>query len=74
MNKNLISLRHLKNIAINKNIDKYIKEYGYSSVKNKKYYIINISNKKINFGYNRYEDYTINKDKQKLLNFRNRFN
>ena len=65
MNKNLISLRHLKNIAINKNIDKYIIEYGYSSVKNKKYYIINISNKKINFGDNRYEDYTINKDKQK---------
>jgi len=65
MNKNLLSLRHLKNIAINKNIDKYIIEYGYSSVKNKKYYIINISNKKINFGDNRYEDYTINKDKQK---------
>ena len=38
-NKNLISLKHLKLIAINKDIDKNIKEYGYSKQKNKKYYI-----------------------------------
>ena len=48
-NKNLISLKHLKLIAINKAIDKNIKEYGYSKQKNKKYYIINISDKKNKF-------------------------
>ena len=74
MNKNLISLKHLKTIAINKNIDKYILEYGYSKVKDKKYYIINISHKKINFGNINYSDYTINKDNQRLENFRSRFN
>ena len=72
-NKNLISLKHLKTIAINKGIDKNIKEYGYSKQKTKKYYIINISDKKINFGNILYSDYNIHKDKERRDRFRARF-
>lgn len=46
-------------------------EFGISIVKHKKYYVI-YNNKKINFGDNRYEDYTIHKDKIRRSNYRKR--
>ena len=48
-----------------------ISEYGYSDVKNKKYYVI-YDNKKINFGDIRYQDYLIHKDLKRKKNYRTR--
>ena len=73
MNNNLVSLDKLKRVARQKGLNKYIKEIGYSKVKNKKYYIITIDNKKVNFGFNKMEDYLIHHDKQRRDNFKNRF-
>jgi hypothetical protein len=53
-NSNLVSINKLKQVAKQKGIYKYIKEIGYSKVKNKKYYVITIDNKKVNFGDIRY--------------------
>jgi hypothetical protein len=50
MNKNLVSLQELDNIASKNGLKKYYKEINYSNVKNKKYYVITIDNKKVNFG------------------------
>jgi hypothetical protein len=50
-NSNLVSINKLKQVARNKGISKYIKEIGYSKAKNKKYYVITIDNKKVNFGF-----------------------
>ncbi len=73
-NKNLVSLDILKQIAIDKGIDKYILEIGYSNKKYKKYYVITINNKRIDFGDIRYEDYLIHNDLKRLKLFRERFN
>ncbi len=73
MNNNLVSLDKLKRIARQKGLNKYIKEIGYSKVKNKKYYIITIDNKKVNFGYNQMADYLIHKDNKRRERFKNRF-
>ena len=51
MNNNLTFIDTLKRIARNKGLNKYYKEIGFSKVKNKKYYVITIDNKKINFGF-----------------------
>ena len=69
-NKNLVSINKLKNIARQKNINKYIKEIGYSKAKDKKYYIITSDNKKVNFGSLKYADYLIHKDKDRKTQFR----
>ena len=74
MNNNLVPIDKLKRIARQKNINKYIKEIGYSKTKNKKYYVITIDNKKVNFGSLDYEDYLIHKDKDRRDRFRARFN
>jgi hypothetical protein len=58
-NKNLVNLELLKNIVKKKGLNKYIKDINYSKVKNKKYYVITIDNKKVNFGSLDYEDYLI---------------
>ena len=73
-NNNLISIDKLKNIIKQKNLNKYINDVGYSKVKNKKYYVITIDNKKVNFGYIKMEDYLIHKDKERRARFRARFN
>ena len=73
MNNNLTSIDTLKRIAKNKGLNKYYKEIGFSKVKNKKYYVFTIDNKKVNFGYNKMEDYTQNKDKDRRDIFRARF-
>ena len=49
-NNNLISIDKLKNIIKQKNLNKYIKEIGYSKAKGKKYYVITVDNKKVHFG------------------------
>lgn len=41
MENNLVSLDKLKRVARQNGISKYIKEIGYSKVKDKKYYLIN---------------------------------
>ena len=75
MNNNLTSIDTLKRIARNKGLNKYYKEIGFSKVKNKKYYVITIDNKKVNFGYNNnnMQDYTQHKDKDRRDRFRARF-
>lgn len=73
MNKNLVDLDILKNIAKNKGINKYIKEIGYSKRKDKKYFIKNIDNKIVHFGAIKFEDYLIHGDKYRLNNFQDRF-
>jgi hypothetical protein len=72
-NNNLVSIEKLKNIIKEKKISKYIKDIGYSKVKNKKYYVITIDNKRVNFGDIRYQDYLSLKDKKRRDNFRSRF-
>ena len=72
-NNNLISIEKLKQVAKKKGLKKYIKEINYSKVKNKKYYVITIDNKKVNFGSLDYEDYLIHKDKVRRDNFLKRF-
>ena len=56
-NKTIISIDKLKKIAIQKGLNKYIKEIRYSTVKNKKYCIITIDNKKVNFGSLNYQNF-----------------
>ena len=73
METNLISLDKLKKIAISKGLNKYIKEIRYSTVKNKKYCIITIDNKKVNFGDIRYQDKNQHQDKERVERFRARF-
>ncbi len=65
MEDNLVSINKIKKIAKQKGIFKYIKDIGYSKAKNKKYYIITIDNKRVNFGYIKMEDYLIHKDKER---------
>ncbi len=72
-NSNLVSIERLRRIAKEKNIMKYIKEINYSKVQNKKYYVITVDNKKINFGDVRYSDFLTNKDLEKRKRFRARF-
>ena len=72
-NSNLVSINKLKQVAKQKGIYKYIKEIGYSKVKNKKYYVITIDNKKVNFGDIRYQDWLSHKDKNRRYKFRARF-
>lgn len=70
MNKNLVDLNTLKNIAVKKDINKFIVDYGYSNRKNKKYYIKNINGKIIHFGDIRYPDNLVDpneKRKQKFI-------
>ena len=74
MENNLVSIAKLKTIAKQKNIDKYIKEIGYSKAKNKKYYVITIDNKRINFGDIRYQDKNQHNDKIRVEKFKARFN
>lgn len=74
MNNNLVSLNKLMEIAKEKGIDKYIKKIGFSNRKYKKYYVITIDNKKVDFGDIRYEDYLIHNDINRLKLFRARFN
>lgn len=72
-NNNLVSLEKLRNVAREKGINKYIKEIGYSSIKNKKYYIKTIDNKKVDFGSSLYSDFLLHKDKDRRDKFRKRF-
>ena len=62
MNNHLVSLEKLKKVAKEKGLLKYIKEIGYSKVVGKKYYVITIDNKKVNFGYNKMDDFLIHHD------------
>ena len=71
---NLVSLEKLKRVARQKGISKYYKEIGYSNVKGKKYYVITIDGKKVNFGSNKYQDFLTHHDKERRDNFRSRFN
>jgi hypothetical protein len=73
MNNNLTSIDTLKRIARNKGLNKYYKEIGFSKVKNKKYYVITIDNKRVNFGYDKMQDYTQHKNKDRRDRFRARF-
>ena len=73
MNNHLVSLDKLKKVAKNKGLLKYIKEIGYSKVKNKKYFVITIDNKKVNFGYNKMDDYLVHKDDDRRQRFKERF-
>ena len=73
MNNHLVSLDKLKKVAKDKGLLKYIKEIGYSKVKNKKYYVITIDNKKVSFGYNKMDDYLVHKNDDKRVRFRARF-
>ena len=73
MNKNLVDLKIIKNIIYNKGFDEYIKQVGYSSDKNKKYYVILKNGKVVNFGSRSHEDYLIHHDKERQINFKKRF-
>lgn len=73
MNKNLVDLNILKNIAIKKDINRFIVDYGYSDRKNKKYYIKNINGKIIHFGDIRYPDFLIHKDEKRRQKFISRW-
>ena len=73
MNNNLVSIDKLKRIAKQKGLMKYIKEIGYSKAKNKKYYVITIDNKRVNFGYIKMADYLVHHDKDRRDRFRARF-
>lgn len=70
MESNVISIKKLKSIADSKKL-RY-KDIGYSKVKNKKYYVINENNKRVNFGDKRYEDYLIHSDEKRRKQYRNR--
>ena len=73
MEKNLVSLEKLKRVARSKGLMKYIKEIGYSKAKGKKYYVITIDNKKVNFGDINMQDYLIHHDKERRKRFKDRF-
>ena len=69
-NKTIISIDKLKKIAIQKGLNKYIKEIRYSTVKNKKYCIITIDNKRVNFGDIRYENFLQHHDEERRKRFK----
>jgi hypothetical protein len=73
MNSNLIPLDKLKNIVKVKGLNKYIKDIGYSKVKDKKYFVITIDDKKVNFSYDKMEDYLIHHNDERRKRFRARF-
>jgi len=70
---NLVSLDKLKKIAAKKGLMKYIKEIGYSKAKGKKYYVITIDNKKVNWGYNKMDDFLTHHDPIRQKRFKDRF-
>ena len=70
MENNLVSIEKLKQVAKRNKLSKYIKEIGYSKVKDKKYYVITIDNKKVNFGNLKYEDYLIHHDEERRKRFK----
>jgi len=70
---NLVSLDKLKKIAAQKGLMKYIKEIGYSKAKGKKYYVITIDNKKVNWGYNKMDDFLTHHDPIRQKRFKDRF-
>ena len=49
-NSNLVSIGKLKRVIKEKGLMKFVKDVGYSNAKGKKYYVITIDNKKVNFG------------------------
>ena len=73
MNNNLVSIQKIKKIVKQKGLMKFIKDVNYSNVQNKKYYVITIDNKKVNFGDIRYSDWLTHHDKIRRENFRKRF-
>ena len=73
MNKNLVELNIIKNIIKNKGLDKYIKQIGYSNIKDKKYYVILKNEKIIHYGNINYQDYLIHQDDKRRDNFKKRF-
>ena len=73
MNSNLVSIEKLKQLAKQKGLMKYIKEIGYSKVKDKKYYVITIDGKKVNWGYKKMEDYLVHHDEERRKRFKERF-
>ena len=73
MNNHLVSLEKLKRVAKDKGLLKYIKEIGYSKATGKKYYVITIDNKKVNFGALNYQDFLTHKDDDRRQRFRTRF-
>ena len=73
MNSNLVSLDKLKRVAREKGLMKYIKEIGYSKVKDKKYFIITIEGIKVNFGSLNYQDYLTHHDEERRKRFKDRF-
>ena len=73
MNKNLVPISTLKKIAAQKGLMKYIKEIGYSKAKGKKYYVITIDNKKVNWGYNKMDDFLTHHDPIRQKRFKQRF-
>ena len=73
MNNHLVSLEKLKRVAKDKGLLKYIKEIGFSKVKNKKYFVITIDNKKVNFGYNKMDDFLTHHDDERRKRFKDRF-
>ena len=72
LKKNLVPLNELVKVAKNKKIDKYIKKIGYSKQRNKKYFVINNNNKKIDFGDINYEDFLTTKDIDKQKKYHER--
>jgi hypothetical protein len=73
MDSHLVSLHKLKRVAKDKGLLKFIKEIGYSKVKNKKYYVITIDNKKVNFGSSLYDDFLTHHDDERRKRFKARF-
>ena len=72
LKKNLLPLQTLIKVAKQKKIDKHMKKIGYSNQKNKKYYVINESNKKIHFGDVNYEDFLVHHDEVRRDKYRAR--
>ena len=70
---NLPSIETLKRVARQKGLSKYIKEIGYSKAKGKKYYVITIDNKKVNWGDINMDDYLQHHDKERRKKFKDRF-
>ena len=73
MNNNLVSIEKLKRVTKQKGLMKYIKEIGYSRVKGKKYYVITIDNKRVNWGDIKMQDMLIHHDPIRQKRFKDRF-
>ena len=73
MNTNLVSIDKLKRVAKQKNLLKYIKEIGYSKIAGKKYYVITIDDKRVNWGDKNMEDMLIHHDEKRRKAFKARF-